>query len=418
MQAVILAAGESSRFWPLNRRHKSLVKIMGKPLIWYTLQELHKSEIKDILIVQSPIRDIEEELRRYPFPQMHIQYIIQPEAKGMGDALWHARDLLKGPFLVLLPERVDSDEIIGRLLMVKKTGGDGALAGCYTDQPHLFGMMRLEGERILEIVEKPKQGQEPSRVAAMGLYLLDPAFFAEYEKVPRSQNDFEDALSSYMKIHEVKLALFEQNFFVLKYPWHLFGIEQYLFKKHLKEYIDETAIIPRNVIFEGSVYVGENVKIFENAVIKGPCYIGDNVIIGNNAILREYVNLEKNVLIGAAAEVTRSIFQEGSQTHSGFFGDSIFGRKSSIGAGSVTANVRLDRQEVRASVNGEKIETRLNSFGCIIGENTNIGVHCSCMPGVFIGSDCFVGPHSAVFENVDDHTVYYTKFEQVIKKRI
>jgi len=39
-QAVILAAGESTRFWPLNEKHKSLTRILGKPIIWYTLNNL------------------------------------------------------------------------------------------------------------------------------------------------------------------------------------------------------------------------------------------------------------------------------------------------------------------------------------------------------------------------------------------
>ncbi len=59
-QAVILAAGESSRFWPLKQRHKSLIKIMGRPLICYTIERLKKSAIKDIIIVQGPKKDIEE----------------------------------------------------------------------------------------------------------------------------------------------------------------------------------------------------------------------------------------------------------------------------------------------------------------------------------------------------------------------
>jgi len=67
MQAVILAAGQSSRFWPLNKRHKSLIKIMGKPLICYTIESLKKLKIKEILIVQSPKREIEEELKKFKF---------------------------------------------------------------------------------------------------------------------------------------------------------------------------------------------------------------------------------------------------------------------------------------------------------------------------------------------------------------
>lgn len=51
-QAIILAAGESSRFYPLNSSHKSLIKIMGKPLILYLVEALKKEGIKEIIIVQ------------------------------------------------------------------------------------------------------------------------------------------------------------------------------------------------------------------------------------------------------------------------------------------------------------------------------------------------------------------------------
>ena len=76
MQAVILAAGESLRFWPLNQRHKSLLKIMGRPLIFYTIESLKKAGIKDIIIVQGPKKDIEEDLKNYDLG-IDIKYVIQ-----------------------------------------------------------------------------------------------------------------------------------------------------------------------------------------------------------------------------------------------------------------------------------------------------------------------------------------------------
>jgi bifunctional UDP-N-acetylglucosamine pyrophosphorylase/glucosamine-1-phosphate N-acetyltransferase len=95
MQAVVLAAGESSRFWPLNQNHKSLLKLMGKPLIWYTLKELEKSGINDIIVVQGPKKEIEKELAGFP----GLKFVTQPRPKGMGDALSKAKKLLKGRFL-------------------------------------------------------------------------------------------------------------------------------------------------------------------------------------------------------------------------------------------------------------------------------------------------------------------------------
>ncbi len=101
-------------------------------------------------------------------------------------------------------------------------------------------------------------------------------------------------------------------------------------------------------------------------------------------------------MVGALSEVARSIFQEDVHCHSGYFGDSILGKGCRIGAGTVIANVRIDRGEVKSVVKGEKIGTGLKSLGAIIGENTKIGINCSLMPGVFIGSDCQIGPGSLV----------------------
>ena len=53
-QAVILAAGKSSRFWPLNQRHKSCFYLMGKPIIWWNLKGIERAGIKKAIVIQSP----------------------------------------------------------------------------------------------------------------------------------------------------------------------------------------------------------------------------------------------------------------------------------------------------------------------------------------------------------------------------
>jgi len=409
-QAVILAAGESSRFWPLNQKHKSLIKIMGRPLIFYTIESLKKAGIKDIIIVQGPKKDIEEELKDY---QSNIKYVIQERPKGMGNALWQARDLIKGQFLLLNAERVDCQEIIEK---IKEEKAKIVLVGHHTDNPELYGMMRLRGARVLEIIEKPKKGKEPSNVKVVGVYLLEPEFFSYYQKVRKEKYDFEKALSNYLKENGAKLVFLKTpEVFSLKYPWQLFDIQRYLFDRFLKRKIEKSTQILKNVGIEGNVCIGENTRIFEGATIKGPCYIGENCIVGNNSLIREYTNLENNVLIGAFAEVTRSIFQEDIHTHSGYFGDSIFGKGCRLGAGTITANVRIDRGEIKVKIKNEKVKTGLNSLGVIMGENSKTGIHCSLMPGVLIGSNCIVGPNSLVFENIEDNTNFYTEFKRIKK---
>ncbi|MBI2038319.1 MAG: hypothetical protein HYT19_00145 [Candidatus Nealsonbacteria bacterium] len=228
---------------------------------------------------------------------------------------------------------------------------------------------------------------------------MPKSFLDYYEKVPEHMYAFENALSYCMREMEVRVIITEKETPSLKYPWDLFLINKFLMDKYIGN----------------KTQSGENVKIFENAVIKGPCYIGDNCVIGNNALIREYSNLENNCVIGANAEITRCIFQDDVHIHSGYFGDSIFGKGCRVGAGTVTANVRIDRGEIKSLVKGEKIGTGLDSLGVICGENTKIGINCSLMPGVLIGSNCLIWPHSFVRENIEDDSTFYTELKGVKK---
>jgi len=418
MQAIILAAGEGSRFWPLNQENKSLIKIMGKPLVWYTLNSLKEAGIGDIVIIQGPRKDIEENLKNYNLG-MNIRYVVQLEPKGMGNALLQAKDYLDEQFFVLDVTRIDCGEHIELIMeKQKKTGVKVVLLGAKTNNPQLYGILDLEGGRAKGIIEKPGKGKESSDTKVVGIYFLPKEFLDYYQRVPEKMYAFEDALSLYMKEKEVKVAITDKETPSLKYPWDLFRVARFLLDKYLKSEIDQSAKIAKNVTIEGNVFIGKNTKIFENAVIKGPCYIGDNCVVGTNTLIREYSNLENNVLIGAFAEITRTVFQEDVHVHSGYFGDSIFGKGCRIGAGTVTANVRIDRGEVKSVVKGEKIGTDTDSLGAIIGGNTKVGINCSFMPGKLVGSDCQIGPGSVIFENVEDDTVLFTEFKNVKKKRI
>ncbi|MFH1656920.1 MAG: sugar phosphate nucleotidyltransferase [bacterium] len=435
MQAVILTAGQSSRFWPLNKRHKSLNKIMGRPLIWYTLSGLENTGIKEVIIIQSPKREIEDQLKSYKFSNLRIMYVVQPKPVGSGNALCCVQKYLKGRFLLLNAERIDIAEIIQNYNCSKLFRNISAdrlksasnrrfskivLFGQKTETPELFGVARMEKDKILEIVEKPKPGQEPSDIKIVGVYLLNPIFFDFYKKVEKGMYDFESTLSIWMKTEEAKIIILkktEQDTPSLKYPWQLFNFEKYLFDRFLKSKISPTAIIAKSAVVKGKVFIGERTKVYENAVIKGPCYIGSDCVIGNNSIVREYVNLEEGALIGANSEITRTIFQPDVHTHSGYFGDSVIAENCRFGAGTVTANLRIDRGEIKAIVKGEKIKTKLKKLGVVIGAGTNVGINTSLMPGVLIGANVNIGAGSLVSENIEDDTIVYPEIKmKKIKK--
>lgn len=417
MQAIILAAGESSRFWPLNQRHKTFLKIMGKPLICYTIESLKKAGINDLIIIQDGKKDIEEELQKYNLG-INIHYVIQQTPKGMSDAVLQVKDLLEEQFFILNAERFDGGDYIKLFLdKNKESGAKLIILGAETNNPQLYGILDLESDRAKGIVEKPEKGKEPSNIKVVGIYFLPKEFINYYQRVPEHMYAFEEALSLYMKEKDARWIITKKITLPFKYPWHLFGVAKALMEQYLESKIAKSAQIAKNVTIEGKVYIGERTKVFEGAVIKGPCYIGDNCVIGNNTLIRGYCNLERKTMIGAMAEVTRSIFQTDCHTHAGYFGDSIFGKGCRIGAGTVTANVRIDRGEIKSVVKGEKVGTGTDSLGIIMGENSKIGINCSLMPGKFIGSNCLIGPNSVIFENIEDEVTFFTEFKGVKKTK-
>jgi len=416
MQAVILAAGESSRSWPLNYQHKSLIKMMGKPLIWYTIDGLQKAGIKEIIVVQNQKREVEKELKEY-FPS--IKYAIQKKPTGMGNAILEAESYLGKNFFILNAERVDCLEYITQILKkFREEKTASVLLASRTKTPWLFGILKIEENRVLEIVEKPRKGREPSNLKVVGIYLISKNIVPYLKKFQKRENSLEKSISFLAKKERIELLILKKELPPLKYPWHLFGIKNFLLEKYLSFGISDSAQIARSCQIEGKVFINVDCKIFENVVIKGPCYIGKNCIIGNNALIREKSVIEDDCIIGANAEIKNCIFQENVHCHSGYFGDSIFGRNCRVGAGIITANVRLDRQKVKSFVKGEKIETGLKRLGAIVGENTSFGINCSSMPGVLIGSNCFIGPKSLVKANIEDNIFFYAKFKEVKKKKI
>lgn len=419
MQAIILAAGASSRFWPINGHHKSLLKIMGKPLIFFLIKKIQKEGIKEVVIIQGSKKEVEIELKKYEKElPVKIKYVVQNTPNGTGEAILKAERLAQDQFFVLNAERIDSCEYIKPVLSkFKKDKTKLILIAGQTKTPWLYGILKLKGDKVIDLVEKPKPGKEPSNLKIVGTYFLPKEFLSYLRKVPSHMYSFEDALLLYAKEKDIRVIDIKRDTFALKYPWHIFELERYLLDNFLERKIEKSAKIGKSVIIEGKVYVGKNVKIFEGTTIKGPCYIGDNCIIGNNALIRDYTDLEEDGLVGAFAELTRCIFQENCHIHSGYFGDSILNKNCRVGAGTVTANVRIDRGEIKSTVKGEKIGTGLRSLGTIVGHDTKIGINVSLMPGVFIGSNCEIGPHSIVLNNIEDNTAFYTKVESVIKKK-
>lgn len=416
MQAILLAAGQSSRIHPFsNGMHKSMIRILGKPLLQHTIEKLKTKNVTDIIIVVGKDQVIESYFGDGKKFGVSITYVLQETPEGAGNAILLAKRHLRGDFLLLNSYHVEIDKFIDQLVLAKTEANDGVLLVKQKENTWDYGVVKVEDGRVNGLIEKPQKGNEPSNLCIVGVYLLSLEFIATLEKTPQEHYQLETALDGYVKDHNITFVETSENTVVLKYPWDLLSVKDYLLST-LKKYVADNAEIAPSAEIIGEVYIDENAKIMENVVIKGPCFIGKDVFVGNSAILRDGVDMEDKSVIGANMEVKNSLIMENSKTHSGFLGDSVIGSDSRIGAGFCTANLRIDRATVKATINDKKIDTGLKSLGAMIGNNTRIGVKASTMPGVIIGNDVSVGPSTTVLHNISDGKKYYTKFAEIVQE--
>lgn len=416
MQAVLLAGGKSSRFYPFNTQHKSTIPLLGKMLIEHTLEKVREAGVRDIIIVVGKDSPIQKTLSQKNYDDLQISYVMQPEPLGMGDALLACKDLLADSFFVLHGHHVDFGEFQKEMYEKKNENVSAVLLLKKKEHFEKYGCVSLDGDTVTAITEKPGKGKEPSPFGVIGIYLLSKSFLSVLKDVPLDHYNFENALTQFAKKATVKAVITDKETVSLKYVWDLLSLNKYLLDRSDRS-VSEKADIAKSAELSGSVIVEEGARILDGARVKGPCYIGKNAYVGTNALVRNYASLGESVVVGAQMEVKNSILFDKTKTHSGFIGDCVIGSDCKIAAFFCTANVRLDKKTVRARLFDGQIDTELHSLGAMIGSRAKIGIRVSTMPGVIIGNNVTIGPSTTVTKNVKDDTVYYAKFQEIVEEK-
>jgi bifunctional UDP-N-acetylglucosamine pyrophosphorylase/glucosamine-1-phosphate N-acetyltransferase len=408
MKAVILAAGKSSRFWPLNTQHKGLFKLMGKPLIFYTIENLKKAKIKELIVVQSPKRDIQKTFEKYKFQNLKIKYVVQEKPLGTGDALKKAEKYLSDKFLVL-----NGDDFYSVGDIKKCLSKPFCILLKRVQNPENFGQVLVKGNEVKKLVEKPKR--EVSNLVNTGLYVLPKKIFNfKIKKSERGEYELTDFIKQLIKKEKLYFEI-SKDWIPVSYPWDLLNVNEYFLSKIRKKIL---GFIEKKTTIKEKVIIGKNTIIKSGTYIEGPVYIGENCQIGPNCYIRKFTCVGSGCQIGQAVEIKNSIIGDNSQIlHLSYIGDSIIGENCNLGAGTIAANLRLDSKTIKVQVKGKFIDTKRKKLGCVLGNDVKTGIHVSLMPGVLVGSGVQIGPHSILFENVKENFAYWTKFKNKMKNK-
>jgi UTP--glucose-1-phosphate uridylyltransferase len=220
-KAVFPAAGLGTRFLPATKAQpKEMMPLVDKPIIQYGVEEAMASGCDQIIIItgrgKTAIEDhfdvsyelekmLEErgktdllDVVRKISDMIHIAYVRQKEAMGLGHAVLMSRELIGDePFAVILADDIIDAKVpcLKQMMEVYNQTGCSVLATQVVEGKAIssYGVLdakpvpgKWDGRlfEVQDLVEKPKPEDAPSNLAIIGRYILTPAIFEMLASTP------------------------------------------------------------------------------------------------------------------------------------------------------------------------------------------------------------------------------------------
>jgi UDP-N-acetylglucosamine diphosphorylase/glucosamine-1-phosphate N-acetyltransferase len=402
MKAVILAAGKGARMWPLTAsRPKPMIPIANKPIIEHSIIHAKKAGINDFVIVLGYKSEyIKEYLGNGEKWNIHIDYCLQQQARGTANALQATRGIVSEKFLVLNGDTIINEEDIRNLTKANQI----TISVRKVTNPTGLGIIEERDGSVQHIFEKPETS--PFDLVNTGAYLMTKQIFPAIDRTLESgrgefelTQSLEILIGQGIPVHCITI----ENWQDISYPWDLLDTNARIMSSLA---VSNNGIIEENVHIEGQCHIEESSIIRSGSYIVGPVCIGKGCNIGPNCYIRPATSIGNNCHIGAGVEIKNSIIMSGTKIpHLSYIGDSIIGEECNLGAGTKTANLRLDKNSIRIDGNN----TKRNKLGVIIGDKVMTGINCSINAGTVIGNNAWIGPNMLVSGTIPDNTHMITK---------
>jgi UDP-N-acetylglucosamine diphosphorylase / glucose-1-phosphate thymidylyltransferase / UDP-N-acetylgalactosamine diphosphorylase / glucosamine-1-phosphate N-acetyltransferase / galactosamine-1-phosphate N-acetyltransferase len=407
LKAVVLAAGKGVRLWPLTEnRSKHMIPVAGKPIVEHVIFAIRSAGIRSIVLVTRYRSElVKKHIGNGSKLGVTVDYVDQPDISGTASAISMARDQVgSNDFLVAYGDLVVTPRAIKRVVdTYRKKGRKPTIGLIPVSRPESYGMAKVSGDLLTEIIEKPSQSQSPSNLANTGIYVLNPTIFDHLQTTLRSgRGEFEitDTISSLAKTGTpVAWARIDPSDWQdIGKPWDVLAANARLLarsKRRIAGRIEEGAKVT------GQVTIEKGALIRTGTVIEGPARIGEGAVIGPLAHIRAGTCVGKRSAIGAFCEVKNSIIMDHTKIpHLSYIGDSIIGEHCNLAAGTMVANLKLSDNTVRMRIKDSLVDTGLRKLGIVTGDNVRTGINVSFMPGIRIASGAVIPACSVVSEDV------------------
>ncbi|HEW89876.1 MAG TPA: glucose-1-phosphate thymidylyltransferase, partial [Candidatus Bathyarchaeota archaeon] len=276
------------------------------------------------------------------------------------------------------------------------------------EEPSQFGMLRTQDGWLRELVEKPSSWDERP-LANAGIYVLTPEALEAMKNLAPSERGELEATSALeelasrgdtVRVAEIKAS----DWLDVGRPWDVLRANEMALRR-----LEPTILgmVEPGAHLIGPVFVSEGARVRSGAYVEGPVFIGPGADVGPNCYIRPCTSLGAGVRVGNACEIKNSVVMEGTHIgHLSYVGDSVIGAYCNLGAGTITANLRFDKANVKMTVKGERLDTGRRKLGAILGDFVQTGIGALFMPGVRVWPRCWIGANVVVERDITEEGLF------------
>lgn len=300
MKALILCGGKGTRLAPLSdNTPKQLIPIANRPTIFYILDQVVSSGIKDIGIIVSPDNKAQmtDSIGNGDNWGADISYITQHKPLGLANAVKAARSFIDNDnFILILGDNLVQNDFNNILAKFDNNKYDALVVIREVSDPRMFGVVELgEEKQIVKLVEKPRQPR--SNLAILGIYIFSPVIFDAIERITpswRGEYEITDAIQYLLNTGSII------DYYIYNGMWQDIGNPEDLLaanKKILDSFtVDEIySDITTDNTTTGKLSIGKNVSL-TSSTINGPCSIADNCRV-SSCHIGPYTSIDSNSII-------------------------------------------------------------------------------------------------------------------------
>ena len=311
-----------------------MLPIANQPILFYGLKHLARAGIREVGIVLGPLHEeIQETVGDGAALGLHVQYIYQGEPKGLAHAVLCAREFLgEAPFVMYLGDNLLQEGVEQFLRIYEAQHVDAVVGATPVANPQQYGIVELDGDRILSIEEKPAHPR--SKLALIGVYLLGPAILPIIEQLTPSKRGELEITEAIWKLAstggQVVVHPVQGWWKDTGRPEDLLDANELVLRSLPPPAFASHGAIARGASISGNVAIGPGTVIESQVEIIGPVVIGAGGRIGEGSRIGPATSLGDGVVL-SATEIHRSIVMDGARIHGPLrLCDSLIGRNVEI----------------------------------------------------------------------------------------